>query len=229
MTTGASSGRGDLPIRRARPRRRTVGPGAGDEWRYTYPDGAHNAEAMLVDADGSLIIVTKPPRAGYRTGCTGPNPAAGNWSSSANSARRQPPAAADPVHRQRGHRSGSAPGRVLLLTYDDVQEYTAPDPAAALSTFPDWPHRRLPMPALPQAEGIATDGCGYTVASEAGPAGTTGPCCWSTAAEPGAEAGHGSRGRSAVGPSPLQVRDHGRKRPAPGHVDGHHDIPLQVR
>ncbi|WP_205735659.1 hypothetical protein, partial [Acinetobacter baumannii] len=70
----------------------------------------------------------------------------------------------------------AAPGRVLLLTYDDVQEYTAPLPSAELSSFPDWPHRPLPMPGLSQAEGVTAmvDGCGYVVASEAGPAGSAG-------------------------------------------------------
>ena len=65
---------------------------------------------------------------------------------------------------------------MLLLTYDEVQQYTAPDPAAPLIDFPDWPHRRLPLDSQPQAEGITAtdDGCGYAVASEAGPGGSNG-------------------------------------------------------
>ena len=70
----------------------------------------------------------------------------------------------------------AAPGRVLLLTYDELTEYTAPDPAADITGFPDWPHHRLPMPDLPQAEGspAMVEGCGYVVASEAGPGGDRG-------------------------------------------------------
>jgi len=68
------------------------------------------------------------------------------------------------------------PGRVLLLTYDELQGFTAPVLAADLATFPDWSHRVLPSPALPQAEGItfAWDGCGHAVASETGPGRSTG-------------------------------------------------------
>jgi hypothetical protein len=61
--------------------------------------------------------------------------------------------------------------RVLLLTYDQVIQYTAPAPGADPTGFPHWPHRSLPMPAVPQAEGITSlpDRCGYAVMSEAGP------------------------------------------------------------
>jgi hypothetical protein len=153
-------------------------PVAAEEWRYSYPDGAQNAEAMLVDADGSLIIVTKPPAKGglphrmYRA-----EPGGGEL---VFIREFSPPAATRPFKTVFTGNVvtdlAAAPGRVLLLTYDDIQEYTAPDPAAELSTFPDWPHRPLPMPALSQAEGIAAmaDGCGYAVASEAGPAGSAG-------------------------------------------------------
>ena len=153
-------------------------PVAAEEWRYSYPDGAQNAEAMLVDADGSLIIVTKPPAKGglphrmYRA-----EPGGGEL---VFIREFSPPAATRPFKTVFTGNVvtdlAAAPGRVLLLTYDDIQEYTAPDPAAELATFPDWPHRPLPVPGLSQAEGITAmlDGCGYVVASEAGPAGSAG-------------------------------------------------------
>ena len=57
-----------------------------DEWRYTYPDGPHNAESMMIAPDGSPIIVTKPkdnaPHRMYRG-----KPAGGRWSRSASSGR----------------------------------------------------------------------------------------------------------------------------------------------
>jgi hypothetical protein len=153
-------------------------PVAADEWRYIYPDGAQNAEAMLATPDGSLLIVTKPPAKGglphrmYRA-----EPGGGEM---AFVREFQPPPAQLPLRTLFTGNVvtdlASSPGRVLLLTYDEVQEFTAPDPAADLTTFPDWPHRRVPAPDLPQAEGItsALDGCGFTLASEAGPAGKNG-------------------------------------------------------
>ena len=51
-------------------------PVPADKWRYTYPDGAQDAEAIMVDPDGSVIIVTKPDGASRRPGCTGPTRAA---------------------------------------------------------------------------------------------------------------------------------------------------------
>ena len=63
--------------------------------------------------------------------------------------------------------------RVLLLTYDDVISYEAPAAGADPADFAAWPHRQVPIPALDQAEGIASlaDHCGYAVVSEAGPIG----------------------------------------------------------
>ena len=153
-------------------------PVPADEWRYSYPDGPHNAEGMLVDTDGSLLIVTKPPAQGglphrmYRA-----EPGGGMLTFLREFS--VPPATRPFKTLFTGNvvtDLATAPGGVLLLTYDDIQEYMAPDPAAPLSSFPDWPHRPLPVPGLPQAEGITamTGGCGYAVASEAGPGGKAG-------------------------------------------------------
>lgn len=149
---------------------------AADEWRYTYPDRPQNAESMLVAPDGSIIVITKPkgvaPHRLYRG-----EPGGGTL---AFIREFQVPASPRPMRTiltgNVATDAAATPGRVLLLTYDDVHEYTAPDPSAALSSFPDWPTRPLPFPDLPQAEAIAgaPDGCGYVVASEAGPAGSAG-------------------------------------------------------
>lgn len=147
-----------------------------DAWRYSYPDGPHNAESMLVDADGSVLIVTKPRNGAAHRMYRG-QPGGGEL---AFVREFRIPGSARPLRTiLTGNVAtdlAATPGRVLLLTYDDVHEYTAPDPSAALSSFPDWPTRPLPFPDLPQAEAIAgaPDGCGYVVASEAGPAGSAG-------------------------------------------------------
>ncbi len=153
-------------------------PLPADEWRYTYPDGAHNAEGMMIDTDGSVLVVTKPGRAGtpphrlYRG-----DPGGGEL---VLVREFRPPDAQQPFRTMITGNVvtdiAAAPGRVLLLTYDEVQQYTAPHEDAPLSSFPDWPHRRLPLSGLPQAEGVApaADGCGYVVASEGGPGGVNG-------------------------------------------------------
>ncbi len=155
---------------------------AADEWHYTYPDGPHNAESMMVGPDGSLIVVTKPhddaPHRLYRG-----DPGGGTLTF----VREFRPRGSQLPMRTilTGNVATDlafSPGRVLLLTYDDVHEYTAPDPAADPTTFPDWPNRSLPFPPLPQAEGITgtADGCGYVTASEAGPGGSAGSLGFAT-------------------------------------------------
>lgn len=147
-----------------------------DEWHYTYPDRPQNAESMMVAPDGSIIVVTKPrngaPHRMYRGRPGGGELAFVREFTVPGSPRPLRTILTGNVATD----LSATPGRVLLLTYDDVHEYTAPDPTADPSTFPDWPTHSLPMPQLPQAEGIAgaSDGCGYVVASEAGPGGTAG-------------------------------------------------------
>lgn len=153
-------------------------PVAADEWRYTYPDGPNNAEAMLLASDGSLLVVTKPAAAGnlphriYRGA-----PGGGEL---VLVREFRPPDAERPLRTLLTGNVitdlAATPGRVLLLTYDEVREYAAPTPDADVASFPDWPQRRLPMPWLTQAEAVtgAADGCGYAVTSEAGPGGGTG-------------------------------------------------------
>lgn len=150
-----------------------------DAWRYTYPDGPHNAEAMVVLADGSMLVLTKPtpdPTSGvvpehriYRA------PAGGGVLSYLSSYR--PP---EPAKAVQSLFTGTVvtdasytPGRMLLLTYDEVVEYRAPNAAADPETFPSWPHSELPAPPMIQSEGITADltGCGYEVTSEEGPGG----------------------------------------------------------
>ena len=133
---------------------------------------------MVVTPDGSLLILTKsapsggqvPPHRIYRA------PAGGGPMTFVSTYR--PP---DPSVAVQSLFTGTVvtdasytPGRMLLLTYDEVIEYRAPTPAADPATFPSWPHTELPAPAMIQSEGITADrtGCGYEVTSEEGPDGS---------------------------------------------------------
>ena len=144
-----------------------------EAWPYRYPDGAHNAESMIADGD-RIVIITKPDegKAAHRI-YTGP--AGGGELALVRTFR--PPA---PEHPLQSAFTGTVATdasfdghRVLLLTYDQVISYRAPAGPADPADFPTWPHEELPMPGLDQAEGITglADGCGYAVASEAGPLG----------------------------------------------------------
>jgi len=143
------------------------------EWDYSYPDGAHNAESLIVTAD-ELVIVTKPD-GGAKNHRIYSGPLGGGNLQLVRTFR--PPAPTDPQQsRITGVVATDAAWdgtRVLLLTYDDVISYDAPNPGADPADFAGWPHRHLPSPELDQAEGIASlaDDCGYAVVSEAGPIG----------------------------------------------------------
>ena len=151
-----------------------------DACQYTYPDGPHNAEALLALSNGSLLVLTKsapdpttgqvPAHRIYRA------PAGGGILTYLSSYR--PP---EPVAPAQSLVTGTvvtdasySPGRMLLLTYDEVVEYLAPRAGLDPATFPSWPHHELPAPPMIQSEGITADltGCGYEVTSEQGPGGS---------------------------------------------------------
>jgi hypothetical protein len=143
--------------------------------RLRYPDGPHDAEALLVDDGGVPHIVTKAPfdRATGRTGETRLYRATGFADGVlADLGVLGVPEPATPLHSQvvgnvvtgGEHRDG----RVLLRTYDQVLEYVAPGPAADLAELDTWHVRAVPSPFEPQSEAItwAPDGCGYYTVSE---------------------------------------------------------------
>ncbi len=155
-------------------------PVVAQKWTYRYPDGPHNAEALVVAPGGSLLVLTKsapagasravPPHRIYRA------PPGGGDLRFVSSYRPPEPAVA-----LQSLLTGTvvtdaqySRGRMLLLTYDEVVEYRAPTVDADPADFPSWPHAELPAPPMIQSEGItaAASGCGYEVTSEAGPDGT---------------------------------------------------------
>jgi len=146
-----------------------------DSVALRYPDGAHNAEALLVDAAGVPYIVTKA-RFDSDTGVTGPTGlyrASGyadgtmEWLGNLTLPPTRRTLAAGVVGNVVTGGDSRA-GHVLLRTYDAVLSFRSPDPAAPLAGLPTWPVFELPSPVLrqPEAVAFASDGCGYTMVSE---------------------------------------------------------------
>ncbi len=153
---------GDNELRRETVALILVGPdGQATVRRLTYPDGPHDAEALLLGRNGLPVIVTKDP-----TGVSGVYLPAGPLAESGSTALRRAGQVELPTSRTVGGPVGrvgsrlvtggavSADGRVIALrTYTDAWLYPAPDgdPVAALTREPV----QLPLPGEPQGEAIA--------------------------------------------------------------------------
>jgi hypothetical protein len=146
-----------------------------DSARLAYPDGAHDAEALIVDGAGALYILTKAPF-DPDTGVTGETRLYRALELGDGVLEDLGPVPVPepqlPLHSQVvGNVVTGADyldWRVLVRTYDQVLEYRAPLAGADLATLADWPVRSLPSPLEPQSEAIAwaADGCGYYTAGE---------------------------------------------------------------
>jgi hypothetical protein len=134
--------------------------------RLTYPDGPHDAEALLVDADGVPFVVTKEagrPAGVYRPAGpprgTGPTPMerVAQVSLPASDTEGGPVGA---VGTRTVTGAGvSADGTVVAVrTYTDAWLFPVPDGdlAAALAGEP----ARVPLPAEPQGEAVAFEADG---------------------------------------------------------------------
>jgi hypothetical protein len=142
--------------------------------RLRYPDGPHDAEALLVE-DGVPVIVTKAPF-DAETGETGETrlyraPGFTDGTLEDLGAVPVPPPPVALQSRFVGNvvtGGDQMSGRVVLRTYDQVVEYVASDERRPLAEFPSWPARAVPSPTEPQSEAItyAADGCGYYTAGE---------------------------------------------------------------
>lgn len=162
-----------------RPAESTV---TAQSWDFRWPDGPRDAEGLLVEPDGSVLIVEKGRAADRDRPAQLYRGTAGGGDLTPLATFTVP----EPSTPMRTLVTGNVvtdvaadDRRVLLLTYDQVVEYVDPAGTARshLSDFPTWPHRNLPLPASAQAEGVAPlpDGCGYAVVSEAGPSGFGSP------------------------------------------------------
>ena len=152
--------------------------GTADLFRLTYPDGPHDAEALLVAPDGTPYLVTKEvtgaskvyrPVAALVDGGTVGLEQVASVNVTLTGTPGGPVGRAGQLMITGGAVSGD--GRLLALrTYTDayVWPLTGSDVPAALGAEPV----RIPLPASPQGEAIsfAADNRGLVVASEGTPA-----------------------------------------------------------
>ena len=148
-------------------------------WRY--PDGAHDAEALLADGNGTLGIVTKSP--GRRGRGAARLYLATEFGD--QTLRRGPrirlkkpavPLAAAVVGNVVTGADISRVG-VVIRTYDAIYEFLS-DGAGGLDAFPSWRVREVRSPAEGQGEAVtyAADGCGLFTVSEGSGQITAIPC-----------------------------------------------------
>jgi hypothetical protein len=146
-----------------------------ERFRFTYPDGSHNAESLLIAPDGTLYIITKlAPGSGGRVQATGPS-SVYRLPQSALQASKVAQATLVgvlPIPKS-GELALSAAAahpcahRVLVRTYDRVYELAAPDGAEFEAAFAVAP-KIVAMPQEPQSEGIdyRPDGRGFVTSGE---------------------------------------------------------------
>ncbi|WP_436531201.1 hypothetical protein [Actinoplanes sp. HUAS TT8] len=142
-------------------------------FRLSYPDGAHNAEALLIAPDGTPIIVTKTPGAAGIYVLSGPLKASGTTKLKLAGSVSVPITATSNPFSFAGRLviTGAATSpdgsRVVLRTYADAFEYdvTGGDVVAALTSGTP---RQIPLPDEPQGESVAytVDGTALLTVSE---------------------------------------------------------------
>ena len=133
-----------------------------------YPNGARNAETLLVDDAGKPYIVIKEPG-------TDNNGAARLYGATSFVSTTLTDYGAVPVPLPAQRWTGSAnivtggdykDGRVILRTYDHAIEYRG-TAGADLNTFASWSRVQVPVPRDPKGEAISyLPSCGYITASE---------------------------------------------------------------
>jgi hypothetical protein len=140
-----------------------LAPGNGTPkiFRYTYPDGAHDAEALLLAADDSPIIVTKDPLVAGVYVPTGPADPSGTPVPLRQVGTFTPtdtgtPNGLGPVGDFLVTGGANAPdrGRVALRTYAAAYEWQVPDGDVVRAITTGTP-RITPLPDEPQGEAIA--------------------------------------------------------------------------
>jgi hypothetical protein len=145
-----------------------------ERFRFTYEDGSHNAEGLMVGPDGVVYVVTKlAPGSGGRVAATGPSsiyrlPSSMTTTSVARAtkvATLTVPASGDlAASAAAAHPCGTS---FLLRTYDRVYEFVSPAGMGFEAAFTAAP-KMVAMPNEPQSEGIdyRADGRGFVTSGE---------------------------------------------------------------
>lgn len=147
---------------------------AFERFRFTYEDGSHNAESLMVGPDGSVYVVTKlASGSGGRVAATGPSsiyrlPASLREDSVATATKLVTlPVPADGDFAASAAAAHPCGLGFVLRTYDKVYEFTAPAGMGFEAAFATEP-RVVAMPDEPQSEGIdyLADGRGFATSGE---------------------------------------------------------------
>ncbi len=130
-------------------------------YRYTYPDGAHDAEALLLAADDTPIVVTKDPLVANVYVPTGPADPSGTPVALRKVGTFTPEVTGTPNGvgtvgdvLVTGGANSPDRSRVALRTYADAYEWAVPDGDVVKAITTGRP-QRTPLPGEPQGESIA--------------------------------------------------------------------------
>ncbi|MEU7480994.1 hypothetical protein AB0A63_33805 [Lentzea sp. NPDC042327] len=149
--------------------------GAVERFRLTYPDGKHDAEALLLDRSGTPYIITKEPlgsalvyrpAAALRTDISVPLEQVARVSLSTTDTPGGPLEGTLDSRLVTGAASTADGSVIALRTYTDAYLYPVPDGdlVKALSGDPV----RVPLPNEPQGEAIAFDPDGTLLSASEG-------------------------------------------------------------
>jgi hypothetical protein len=145
-----------------------------ERFRFTYDDGSHNAESLLVAPDGTLYVITKlAPGSGGKVTATGPSsvyrlPASLSTTTVAHATKVSTlTVPANGEFAASGAAAHPCGAGFLLRTYDKVYEFLTPNGASFEAAFSTTP-KVIAMPDEPQSEGIdyRADGRGFVTSGE---------------------------------------------------------------
>ncbi|MEH6793432.1 MAG: hypothetical protein V7694_04775 [Rhodococcus sp. (in: high G+C Gram-positive bacteria)] len=155
--------------------------GVGELYRLTYPDGAHDAETLLIEPGGRPVIVTKelsgvsgvyvPAGDESVTDLPGPGPTpmrkVGDMAFTATDTVGGPPFVIGSILATGGAVSGDV---AAVRTYTDAYLFRSSDgDIASALVDPAAPRAVVPLPDQPQGEALVfTDDGSLLIASEAG-------------------------------------------------------------
>ncbi|WP_329793766.1 hypothetical protein V1227_18195 [Lentzea sp. DG1S-22] len=153
--------------------------GAVERFRVTYPDGKHDAEALLVDKTGTPYIITKEPlgsalvyrpTAPLRTDASVPLEQVGRVSLSTTDTPGGPLEGTLDSRLVTGAASTADGSVIALRTYTDAYLFPVPDgdPKEAVVKALAGDPVRVPLPNEPQGEAIAFDPDGTLLSASEG-------------------------------------------------------------